>query len=61
MWSSSFIASPLSWPELGPRAWEGGMERMWWVLFHRTQKAGMGPPLHVPEGKDIPFVQAQLR
>lgn len=45
----------------GPKGLEGGMKRMWWVFFRRTQKTGMGPSLHVPEGKDIPFVQAQLR
>lgn len=43
---------PLSWSELGPRAWEGGVERICWVLFHRTKEAGVGPPLHVHEGRD---------
>lgn len=34
---------PLSWPELGPRAWEGGVGRTWGL-----------PPLLAPEA-GLPF------
>lgn len=44
----------------GPKGLGGGVERMYWVLFQRTQEAVIGPPLHVHD-TDIPSVQAQLR
>lgn len=38
---------PLSWPELGPRAWEGGVGRTQGLPPLLAPEAGMGPPPHV--------------